>query len=312
MKKKRIVIALGGNAIQNKGEKGTYQESFQNVYNTMQSILPLLTNPEYEVVITHGNGPQVGTIMIQNAKAADIVPEMPMFMCGAMSQGQIGYWIQQSLNNLLGTSKEVATVVTQVEVDENSQAFKNPTKPVGSFYTEAQIADLKKTNDFIYKEDAGRGWRRVVPSPDPINIVEINTIRKLVDDGVVVIASGGGGIPVINVANKYSGVDAVIDKDKAGALLAELLNADMLIILTAVDQVAINFGKENQENLSRVNVMELQNYLSEGHFAEGSMKPKVEAVISYLLKAPTKEALITSPDKLTAALAHQNGTYIIN
>jgi carbamate kinase len=310
MKKIKVVVALGGNAIQSKGEKGTHEESYANVFKTMEAIVPLIKNPKYEVVITHGNGPQVGSMLIQNAAGSTQVPAMPMFVCGAMSQGQIGFWIQQSLYNLLGSKAKIATVVTQVEVDENSKAFKNPSKPVGPFYTKEQADEMKKGTDFVFKEDAGRGWRRVVPSPMPVSIIEIEIVKKMIANGVTVITSGGGGIPVIKVGKIYSGVDAVIDKDRAGALLGELIDADLFIILTAVDKVSLNYGKPNQNNLNKATVKELNKYLTEDHFAEGSMKPKVEAVIDFIKGRKGRKAIITSQQKLAATLKGKDGTTI--
>ena len=268
--KKRIVIALGGNAIQNKGEKGTFEEQLANVTKTMIDLVPLILNKNYQVIITHGNGPQVGTIMNQMAKAVDIAPAMPMHMCGAMSQGQIGYLIQQSLLNLLekkSVKKSIVTLVTQVVVDKKSPDFKNPTKPVGHYYIESEAKRIMKETGFTFKEDSGRGWRRVVPSPQPLKIVEIDAIEDLVQKGMVVITSGGGGIPVIEKNQQMSGVDAVIDKDRAAALLGDLLHADILIILTAVKKVCLNYGRPDMVSLDKINLKEAEKYLKDGHFA---------------------------------------------
>lgn len=309
----KVVIALGGNAIQSKGDTGTFTDMYKNVYKTMVNLVDLIKDPNYELVITHGNGPQVGTIMLQNAAAKEQAPEMPMFACGAMTQGQIGLLIQQALQNILAEqqlSHEVATIITQTEVDENDPAFANPSKPVGVFYSQAESEAAAQKTGFTYKEDAGRGYRRVVPSPAPINIVEIGAIRKLAASGVMVVASGGGGIPVVKENDQYRGVDAVIDKDKAAALMGDLLQADRLIILTAVAKVALNYGQPNEEYLAELTVTEAQKYLAAGHFAAGSMGPKIEAVIDFLSKNPKRQALITSPDSLPAALKHQDGTWI--
>jgi len=313
MKKKLLIIALGGNAIQNKGEKGTFEEQLSNVSKTMEHIAELIEGSKYQVTITHGNGPQVGTIMIQNAAASKIASEMPMHMCGAMSQGQIGYLIGQSLTNILkqkNVNKTVATVVTQTVVDKNSPGFKNPTKPVGPYYTEAEAKKKINETGFVFKEDAGRGWRRVVPSPQPIRIVEIESIADMVKKGIVVVSVGGGGIPVIERKGKLYGVDAVIDKDKGAALLGENLKADILIILTAVEKVCLNYDKPNQVALDTLSLKDAKKYLKEGHFAEGSMKPKIEAIISFLEGDHKRQALITHANTLKQALAGKNGTLI--
>lgn len=311
--KKRTVIALGGNAIKNKGEEGTFEEQITNVEETMKSIVELHLSGEYEIVISHGNGPQVGSLLIQNDKAKDEVPVMPMFVCGAMTQGQIGYFIQQSLLNLAsekGERLDTATVVTQVEVNDEDEAFKNPKKPVGPFYSKEEAEKIMSETDFIIKEDAGRGYRRVVPSPDPLNVLEAEEVKAMVEKGTIVVAGGGGGIPVVKKGKRYEGVDAVIDKDRASALMAELLDANMLIILTAVEKVALNFGKEDEKWLDNMNVEEAEEYMKEGHFAEGSMKPKIEAVINFVKSDPDKKALITHFKTLREALNGKNGTWI--
>lgn len=313
MKKKLLVIALGGNAIQNKGEKGTFEEQLSNVTKTMEHIAELVVGGKHQVTITHGNGPQVGIIMIQNAAAAKLTPEMPMHMCGAMSQGQIGYLIGQSLSNILHRKKikkTVATVVTQTVVDKNSPGFKNPTKPVGPYYSEAEAKQKMKETGFVFKEDSGRGWRRVVPSPQPLKIVEIESIRDMVKKDVIVVSVGGGGIPVIENKGQLYGVDAVIDKDRGAALLGENLKADVLIILTAVEKVYLNFGKLNQKALDKISLKEAKKYLQEGHFAEGSMKPKIEAIIDFIEGNHKRKALITHANTLKEALAGKNGTLI--
>lgn len=311
--KKRVVIALGGNAIQNKGEKGTYEEQYSNVLETMKNIISLAIDRRYQLIITHGNGPQVGNILIQNAVADRIIPAMPMFVCGALSQGQIGYLIQQILKNLLNKrnkKRDVATVITQVEVSKSDPAFKNPTKPVGPFYSKKEAEEIARKTEYILKEDAGRGYRRVVSSPEPLNIIEINVIKKLLESNSIVIASGGGGIPVIHEDSKLYGVDAVIDKDKAGALLANLLDADLFVILTAVTRVFLNYGTNKEQPLENMTIAEAKKYLKQGHFAEGSMKPKIEASIRFIGKSRNREVLITHPKSLTEALNGKNGTWI--
>lgn len=313
MKIQRIVIALGGNAIQNKGEKGTYAEQLANVTRTMEAVVPLVRDEKTQVIITHGNGPQVGAIMIQQQASAAKLPEMPMHMCGAMTQGQIGYLIQMSLRNLLEKgriAKEVATIITQTVVDEKSDGFRNPSKPVGPHYTEEQARQIAARDGFVFREDAGRGWRRVVPSPRPLRLAEIGTIRALADRGTVVIASGGGGIPVVDKSGSLEGVDAVIDKDRAAALLANELGAGILVILTAVEKVALSYGKPDEKKLDRMNVSQACRYLEEGHFAPGSMGPKIEAAISYLEKNNKGRVIITHAHTLTDALAGKNGTVI--
>lgn len=264
------------------------------------------------MIITHGNGPQVGNLLIQHACAQDQIPALPMDVCGAQSQGQIGYMIQQTLTNHLENLKinrPVTTIVTQVEVDSEDPAFKNPTKPVGPFYTKLQSQALVKAG-FVVKEDAGRGYRRIVPSPQPKHIVEIQAINNLIGSGAIVIASGGGGIPVVKTKTGYHGVEAVIDKDFAGELLAEEVKADFLIILTEVKKVALNYLKPNQTNLDQLTVAEAEKYFNEGHFAPGSMGPKIQATIKFI-KSGGQKAIITHPFKILEALKGKTGTTIV-
>ena len=308
---KTMVIALGGNAIKSAGEKGTYEEQMDNVRKTMDHIGDLV-KAGWKIVITHGNGPQVGSLLIQQAEGASEVPPQPMFVCGAMTQGQIGFLIQQSLQNKFRREqikKSVATVVTQVVVDKEDEAFKNPRKPVGPFYKKEDIPNLE-SKGYTVVEDAGRGYRRVVPSPAPIGISEIDAIKVLIERDVIVIASGGGGIPVVNNDGQLKGVDAVIDKDRAGQLLATELEADVFIVLTDVEKVALYYNSSNQKDLDRVTVEEVRQYLEEGHFAPGSMKPKVEAVIKFLVKGGDK-AIITHPFKVLEAIEGKTGTHIV-
>ncbi len=309
----RINIALGGNAILNKGEIGSYEKQMENVTNTMANILDAIADKDCEIVITHGNGPQVGNIMIQNAAGRAQVPEMPMFICNAMSQGQLGYLIQQSLKNLLvqrGQKQEVVTIVTQVVVDKNDPTFQNPTKPVGPFYSKIEADQAVSVSDYVFQEDSGRGYRRVVPSPEPVYIAEIETIKELMREKIITVAAGGGGIPVVYENGAYQGIDAVIDKDKTAALMADMLEADLLIILTPVEKVSLNFGTKNEQKIGEVSLTEIKKYLKEGHFAEGSMKPKIEAVIRFVEKNPERRALITHPAVLKEALKEKNGTWI--
>jgi carbamate kinase len=306
---KKIVIALGGNALGNDP-----QEQKEAVRHTSKSIVDLIQAGN-QVILSHGNGPQVGMInlaMDQASKSEAKTPEMPFPECGAMSQGYIGYHLQNALQNELksrGLKKSVVTLVTQVVVDKNDPAFQNPTKPIGSFYTKEE-ADLMVSKGLAFKEDAGRGYRRVVPSPKPIDIVEIESIKSLIEAGNVVIAGGGGGIPVIEEEGGLRGIAAVIDKDFTTAKLAELIDADSLIILTAVEQVAIKFGKPDQKWLFQLSLAEAHKYIDDKEFAEGSMLPKVKAAISFAESKPGRKALITSLEKAADGLAGKTGTWI--
>jgi carbamate kinase len=313
-KKLRLVIALGGNAIQSKGEKGTHEESLANVCATMKEIADFAGSNKYETVITHGNGPQVGNIMIQNAAGISSVPAMPLFLCDAMSQGEIGYWIEQALGDFFDErrySKHIVTLLTQVVVKKNDPAFKNPTKPIGPFYTKREAEALSKA-DYVFKEDSGRGYRRVVASPEPVDIIEISAIQDLVRGGKVVIAAGGGGIPVIKKGMRCMGIDAVIDKDKTGAVLGSLLKADIFVILTAVEKVFLNFGKKDEKAIDAMSVKEAEGYIKEGHFAEGSMKPKIEAAVMFLKNNKKGKVLITDSKHFRASFAGKTGTWIRN
>lgn len=307
---KLLVIALGGNAIKSVKERGTNEEQFRNVRRTTAHLAKLVKKG-YNLVITHGNGPQVGNILIQNEMAREAVPPLPMDVCGAESQGQIGYMIQQTLINHFKKeriNKGVATMITQVEVDSKDSAFANPTKPVGPFYDKKEGEVLRKRGVTVI-EDSGRGYRRVVPSPIPKHIVEIEAIRSLVKNGIIVIASGGGGIPVVRKEDKYFGVEAVIDKDLAGELLAQELEADLFIILTDVEKVALNFNKPDQVDLDRMTVEEAEKYYQEGHFAPGSMGPKIQSAIKFIEQGG-EEVIITHPFKVLEAIAGKTGTHI--
>lgn len=309
---KRVVVALGGNALQESGKPATAESQLEVVKNTTKYIADLIEKG-YEVVIAHGNGPQVGRIVIQNEVANDITPAMPFDVCGAMSQGMIGYHIQQALLNELnrrGNKKAVVTVVTQVVVDKNDKAFKNPTKPIGPFYTKEEAEKLKEEKGYDIVEDAGRGFRRVVASPQPKEIVEIDAVRKLNEAGAVVITVGGGGVPVIEEDSELKGVAAVIDKDLASERLAEDLDADVLLILTAVDKVSLNYGKENQIDLDKISVEEANKYIEEGHFAKGSMLPKIEAALKFAKSKSGRKAIIASLDNCLKAIEGDAGTKI--
>ena len=305
---KTIVIALGGNAL-GKSPK----EQLELVKETAKSIVDLVEEGN-NVVVSHGNGPQVGMINLAMEESHKNInsPEMPFAECGAMSQGYIGYHLQQSIQKELAKrniNKNCATVITQVEVDKNDKAFENPTKPIGSFYTEEEAKKIAEEKGYAMKEDAGRGYRRVVASPKPIKIVEIMSIHDLVEKGNIVIACGGGRIPVVKWKDGYEGVDAVIDKDRTSARLALELNADVLLILTAVDQVYINYKQENEQGLSSLTIEEAMNLIQTKEVAEGSMLPKVEACCDFA-KESNGYALITSLQKAKEALAGKTGTII--
>lgn len=313
-KKKTVVVALGGNAILQVGQRGTFEEQLENVYHTAEQLADMVLSGQWRIVITHGNGPQVGQILLQNDAAKHLVPPMPMDVCGAESQGLIGYMTQQALHNILARRGRpdipIVTLVTQVLVDKDDPAFQNPTKPVGPFYTKGEALKLREEKGWHVVEDAGRGWRRVVPSPDPKAIVEKDAIRILVENRAIVIASGGGGIPVIRENGTYRGVEAVIDKDLAGERLAEDVGAQVFLILTDVDRVRLNYRKPNEVALERMRVEEAKGYLAEGHFAKGSMEPKVKACIRFV-EAGGERAVIASLDQALAALHGQAGTQIV-
>ena len=311
--KKVVVIALGGNAILQPGQKGTFEEQMKNVETTCKQLAQMVLSGKYKIVITHGNGPQVGNILLQNETAKGVAAPMPLYVCGAESQGLIGYMIQQSLHNLLQDVGKgdipVATVVTQVVVDKNDPAFQNPSKPVGPFYSKEEAKRLADEKGYHVKEDAGRGWRRVVPSPDPLEIFEKEAIRQLIAARSIVIASGGGGIPVVKKDGKLEGVDAVIDKDLAGERLAVDVEAKVFLILTDVDEVKLNYKTPQERGISKMTVEEAKRYRDEGHFAKGSMEPKVRAAIRFI-EAGGEKAIITSLGKAMDALEGKAGTTI--
>ena len=310
---KNIVIALGGNALQEAGKPATAEAQLEVVESTAKYIADIIEHG-YNIVVAHGNGPQVGRLVIQNEYASAVTPAMPFDVCGAMSQGMIGYHIQQGLSKVLrsrGINTPVATVVTQVVVDKNDSKFQNPSKPIGPFYSEEEAKAIADEKGYTMKEDAGRGWRRVVASPMPVEIVELEAVRCLVDNGFIAISVGGGGIPVIrNEEGNLEGVAAVIDKDLASERLAEDLDADALVILTAVEKVSINFKKPDQKDLDTLTVAEAKQYMAEGHFAPGSMLPKIEAAVKFVESKPGRKAIITSLDKAAEALAGTAGTTI--
>ncbi len=313
VEKKVVVVALGGNAILQPGQRGTFEEQMKNVHVTCEQLAHMVESGKYKIVVTHGNGPQVGNILLQNEVGRDVAAPMPLYVCGAESQGLIGYMIQQNLTNLFAAKGRpdipVATIVTQVVVDKDDPAFANPTKPVGPFYSAEEAARLKKEKGYDVKEDAGRGWRRVVPSPDPVEIFEKTAIRQLLDARTIVIASGGGGIPVVRENGGLKGVDAVIDKDLAGERLAVDVKASIFMVLTDVAQVKLDYKKPQERSLARMTVAEAKTYAAEGHFAKGSMEPKVRAAIRFI-ESGGEKAIITSLDKATDALEGKAGTTI--
>lgn len=310
---KKLVIALGGNALQEAGKPATAQAQLEVVEKTSEYIADIVERG-YEVIVAHGNGPQVGRIVIQNEVASASTPAMPFDVCGAMSQGMIGYHIQQGLSKVLrhrGINKNVVTVVTQVVVDKDDPKFKAPSKPIGPFYTEEEAKAIAAEKGYTMKEDAGRGWRRVVASPLPVEIVELDAVKTLNDAGFVVVTVGGGGIPVVrNEAGDLEGVAAVIDKDLASEKLARDMDADALVILTAVEKVSINFKKPDQKDLDRMSAAEAKQYIKEGHFAPGSMLPKIEAALNFVESKPGRVAIITSLDKAVDAIEGRAGTTI--
>jgi carbamate kinase len=307
-----ILITLGGNAILPVRGTGTFDEQCAITRLTMQPIAALIREG-VRVVLSHGNGPIVGNILIRNEAAREQIPPMPLDVCGADSQGGIGYMMQQALDNELrriGIQRPVTTVVTQVVVDERDPAFRRPTKPIGPFYTQERARLLAKEKGWTVTEDAGRGWRRVVASPKPLEVVEITSIRTLVEDGAIVIAAGGGGIPVARQWDgSLHGVEAVIDKDLASSLLARLLGCEMLCIITGVDRVALHYGKPDQRDLACATADELSEYAAAGHFPAGSMGPKVQAAIEFV-RGGGREVVITSPAKLMDALEGTTGTRV--
>ena len=308
----KIVIALGGNALQAGKTVPTAAKQLEVVKRTCDKIADISCRG-YEVAIVHGNGPQIGRILLASETAKDVTPAMPFDVCGAMSQGYIGYHIQQALKYALSVRNRncpVLTVATQVVVDETDPGFEHPTKPIGPFYSEEEAKALEEEMGYIMKEAAGRGYRRVVASPLPKKIVEIDAIKNLWDSSIV-ISCGGGGIPVVEkMDGTLEGVAAVIDKDFAAELLAEQVDADVLMILTEVEKVAINWGKENQQSLDHMSLKEAAQYVEEGQFAPGSMLPKVEAAMKFARTFPGKKAVITSLEKAIDALEGKTGTVI--
>jgi carbamate kinase len=310
---KLAVVAIGGNSLIKDEAHKTVPDQFDAVRETATHIAEMIAH-DWNVVITHGNGPQVGFILLRSELSSGVLHPVPLDSCGADTQGAIGYMIQQALHNEFlrrGIARQCVTVVTQVLVDSNDPALHNPSKPIGSFYKEEEAQAKMKSEGWAMVEDAGRGWRRVVSSPLPQQIVERAAIDTLIKNGFIVVAVGGGGIPVVrDETGKLSGIEAVIDKDLASSLLATELHADLLLISTAVEKVALNFRKPDQRDLERITLSEAKRYYKEGHFAKGSMGPKIQAVINYLERGG-RAALITMPEAIDKALAGLTGTWIV-
>jgi carbamate kinase len=307
----RIVIALGGNALLERGKRGTFEDQQQAAARAMAQLVELVKSGS-ELVVTHGNGPQCGAIFLQNVNSEPAIPAMPLHVCGAMSQGFLGEMVQQELDAALkvaGINKNVVSVVTQSYVDPNDPAFQNPTKPIGQFYTEDVARRMQEEKGYIMKEDAGRGWRIIVPSPIPQSFVEQDAIKCLVDNGFIVVCSGGGGIPVINDNGHIRGVEAVIDKDLGASVLAEVTGAEAFMILTDVREAVINYRKDGQQPLREVSLAQIKEYVTQGHFHSGSMLPKVQACIRFVERTG-KPAIIPALESCLDALAGRCGTKI--
>lgn len=310
---KRIVVALGGNAILTDDPSAIGQ--MQALKETSEQLVSLIKQG-HQLIISHGNGPQVGNLLLQQeAGDSESNPAMPLDTCVAMTQGSIGYWLQNTLKEILikhGIDKEVITLLTQVVVDKEDAAFSNPTKPIGPFYSQAEAEKLNQETGDTFVEDAGRGYRKVVPSPKPQTIVEYSAIKALIEQDIITISAGGGGIPVVKSSTGYQGIEAVIDKDFASAKLAQLVEADLLIILTGVDNVYMNFNQPNQAKLEAVSAKAMQEYITQGQFAAGSMLPKVEAAIEFVENRPESAAVITSLENIAEYLNGGSATVITN
>ncbi len=308
-----VVIAIGGNSLIKDRQHMSVYDQYKAAGETSEHIAGIVQEG-YRVVITHGNGPQVGFILLRSELAKEVLHQVPLDSCGADTQGAIGYQIAQTLDNELrrrDIQKTVVAVVTQVVVDEDDPGFQNPSKPIGPFYSEESAEDHQKSQGWVMMEDAGRGWRRIVPSPKPLEIIEEPAIRSLLEHDIIVVAVGGGGIPIIRKQNgELEGVGAVIDKDQASRLLANNLGAELFVISTGVEKVAINFGKPDQRDLDRMSVAEAKQYMEGGHFAPGSMKPKIEAAIDFL-EHGGKKVIITQPHLLEDAFHGRTGTQIV-
>ena len=309
---KIAVVALGGNALLPEDQEGTFAEQQANADAAAEVILGIVRSG-YEVIIVHGNGPQVGQILAQNEESAHEIPMMPLDVCVAATQGTMGYMLSTALQRAIKASeiqKNTLTILTNVVVSENDPAFQQPTKPIGGFFSREMAEQMSAEKGWQVVEDSGRGYRRVVPSPQPLSIMESEAIRELAQAGNIVIACGGGGIPVTQVNEQLVGLEAVIDKDLASSLLAREIGADLYILLTGVDRVAVDYGRPNMRYLKKLQVWEAEKYLLEGHFPPGSMGPKIKAALEFIA-AGGQEVLITSAEKLQEALAGENGTYIV-
>ncbi|STP30546.1 amino acid kinase [Enterococcus durans] len=313
MANRKVVVALGGNAILSTDASAKAQQDA--LKETAKYLVKFIEQGD-ELIISHGNGPQVGNLLIQQQAAdSEKTPAMPLDTCVAMTEGSIGYWLQNAMGEVLkkkNIDKDVVSLVTQVIVDENDPSFKNPTKPVGPFFTEEEAkVQMESDSAATFKEDAGRGWRKVVASPKPISIKEARVIKALVEQGVITVSVGGGGIPVVETATGLEGREAVIDKDFASEKLAEIIDADLLIVLTGVDNVYVNYQKPDQKKLETVTVSEMKQYIDENQFAPGSMLPKVEAAIAFVEAKPNGKAIITSLENIENLLASEEGTIIV-
>ncbi|MDB1652505.1 carbamate kinase [Enterococcus durans] len=313
MANRKVVVALGGNAILSTDASAKAQQDA--LKETAKYLVKFIEQGD-ELIISHGNGPQVGNLLIQQQAAdSEKTPAMPLDTCVAMTEGSIGYWLQNAMGEVLkekNIDKDVVSLVTQVIVDENDPSFKNPTKPVGPFFTEEEAkGQMESDSAANFKEDAGRGWRKVVASPKPISIKEARVIKALVEQGVITVSVGGGGIPVVETATGLEGREAVIDKDFASEKLAEIIDADLLIVLTGVDNVYVNYQKPDQKKLETVTVSEMKQYIDENQFAPGSMLPKVEAAIAFVEAKPDGKAIITSLENIENLLASEEGTIIV-
>lgn len=310
--KKSIILSIGGNVIIRRNETGTVEEQFENIRASFECVERLIEDSR-SLVITHGNGPIVGNILIRNESAKGTLPQMPLYVCDADSEGGIGFMLQQTLYNefkKLRKPIEAVTIVTQTVVSKLDPAFKNPTKPVGPYYAKDEAGKIARDKGFVMAEDSGRGWRRLVPSPKPVRIIESSVIKKLASSGVVVIAAGGGGIPVVEGPDKtITGIDAVVDKDLATAILAKDLGAEVFINLTQIDRAYLNFNKPGQKGIDRMTVKEAKKHLKAGEFLPGSMAPKIEAAIEFI-EGGGEEVIITSPEFLKDALEGNAGTRI--
>lgn len=310
-----MLVSLGGNAILQQAQRGTADEQEKNLQNTARHLVKLLRQGE-KIAITHGNGPQVGNILLQNELSRDTLPPMPLDVCGAESQGMIGYMLARALRSEMDAARislPISTLVTQTLVDGHDPAFQNPTKPVGPFYTEKQASELESSKGWRLVSDSGRGFRRVVPSPTPLDILEKDTIVRLFSSGTIVISGGGGGVPVTRDQNgQIRGVEAVLDKDRTAALLGKILGVDTLLILTDVDKVFINYRRPDQKGLDKITLEECRRYLAEGQFPSGSMGPKIESAISFLSETRGKRVVIARLEKGEEALKGTAGSMIVN